>query len=198
MAEFTLSSAMHRASRSNFPQFTMDTLKEEEPTTQETTEVETLEATSEETVADDTSKDEEESAAETKRLADKDRYIKELEAKVNKAKVPDTRSEEIKDLEWKLENKERITLVKDEYETILAEGYEGEKVSKKIALELAEKKAKIDNSGTARNRSNDMTVASVTNRNSNPKGYEDDLDRELGLTQERKRKLEKRHAHLTA
>lgn len=170
----------------------MDTLIEE-PETQETL-VETPEPT-EEIVADDTSK---EGTAADKRLADKDRYIKELESKVIKAKAPDNRSEEIKDLEWKLENKERITLVKDEYETILAEGYDGEKVSKKIALELAEKKAKIDTSGTQRNRSNDMTVTSVTNRNSNPKGYEDDLDKELGLTQERKRKLEKRHAHLTA
>ena len=116
--------------------------------------------------------------------------------KANEKKPKDSRSEEIQELEWKLDNKERISLVKDEYEKILVEGYQGEKVSKKIALELAEKQAKVDVSAPKRDRQDDMSTPSVTNRNANPQGYEDDLDRELNLTQEKKRKMEERHPHL--
>lgn len=175
----------------------MDTLEHEEPATQEpATDTPATEQT-EETVTDDTSTDgsNEDAAILKKRLADKDRLITELRSKKVEEK-PDTRSKEIKDLEWKLENKERITLVKDEFERIKLEGFNGEKVSDKIALELAEKLAKVDPSVTKRDRSDDMTTPSVTTRNVNPKGYEDDLDERLGLTLEKKRKLEARHPHL--
>lgn len=174
----------------------MDTLIEE-PATQETA-TDTPETDStEENVIDDTSTDgtQEDAATLQKRLADKDRYIKELESK-KKKEEPDTRSNEIKELEWKLENKERIKLVQSEYETILTEGYQGEKVSKMVALELAEKQAKVDTSGTKRVRSDDMTTPSVTTRNVDPTGYEDEMDERLGLTMEKKRKLEERHPHL--
>lgn len=173
----------------------MDTLLEE-PATQAPIMDTPAPDQSEETAASDTSEDgqQEDAATLRKRLADKDRYIKELEGK--KKEVPDTRSKEIKDLEWKLENKERITLVKDEYERILVEGFNGEKVSKVIALELAEKMARVDRSATQRGRQDDMTTPSHTIRNVDPKGYADEFDRELGLTAEKKKKLEERHPHL--
>jgi hypothetical protein len=125
------------------------------------------------------------------------RYIKELELKVKKPeKAPDNRSEEIKDLEWKLENRDRIALVKDEFEKIAEEGFLGEPVSKRVALELAEKQLKIDNSGTRRTRQDDMTTPSVTTRTASPTGYEDEMDQMLSLTAEKKRKMEERHPHL--
>jgi len=172
----------------------MDTVDLDEPATLDTY-MDTPELDTDETVYDDTSEDEEQDAATLqKRLADKDRYIKELEGK--KKEKPDTRSKEIQELEWKLENKERINLVQDEYEKILVDGYGGEKVSKVIALELAEKIAKVDSSSTRRDRQDDMTVQSVTNRNTNVQGYETDVDKQYGLTIEKKRKLEARHPHL--
>lgn len=173
----------------------MDTLAEE-PATQETVTDTPATEQPEENATGDTSKDgtQEDAATLQKRLADKDRYIKELESK--KKEKPDTRSEEIKDLEWKLENKDRIELVKDEFEKIQVEGFGGEKVSKKVALELAEKVAKVDTSGAKRSRQNDMTTASITNRNVNPQGYATESDRKLGLTYEKKRKLEEKHPHL--
>lgn len=177
----------------------MDTLELEEPATLEpVTDTPTPELPEGTDSVDTPAGGEQEDAATLqKRLADKDRYIKELESESKKAKEkPDTRSKEIQELEWKLENKERITLVKDEYEKILAEGYQGEKVSKKIALELAEKQAKVDPSNTKRTRQDDMTTPSVTTRNVNPKGYEDEMDEAMGLTLEKKRKLEARHPHL--
>ena len=177
----------------------MDTDSTVEPATQEPNTDTPATEQSDETVSDDTSTDgkQEDAANLHKRLADKDRYIKELESKKPKVE-PDSRSEEIKDLEWKLENKDRISLVKDEYEKLVVEGYQGERLSKKIALELAEKQAKVDSSGMKRDRQNDMSVSSVTNRNVDPKGYESDSDRILGLTIEKKRKLEERHPHLKA
>lgn len=172
----------------------MDTLNED-PATQESTDTPAPETT-EETATSDTSTvgKQEDAATLLKRLADKDRLITEL--RKPKEEKPDTRSDEIKELEWKLENKERINLVKDEYEKILAEGYQGESVSKKIALELAEKQAKVDSTVTKRDRSDDMTTPSVTTRTATPTGYEDELDETLGLTIEKKRKLEERHPHL--
>lgn len=173
----------------------MDTLIEE-PATQETITDTPAPEKTDETGSADTSTDgkHEDAAILQKRLADKDRYIKELEGK--QKEKPDTRSKEIIALEWKLENKDRIALVKDEFEKIRIEGFNGEKVSDRIALELAEKLAKIDTSETRRNRQDDMTVSSVTNRTVDPKGYETELDREMGLTIEKKRKLEARHPHL--
>jgi hypothetical protein len=175
----------------------MDTLPED-PATPGSTDTPATEPTPE-TAKSDTPEagTQEDAATLTKRLADKDRYIKELERKKPKD-VPDTRSEDIKDLEWKLENKDRINLVKDEFEKIVVDGYQGEKVSKKIALELAEKQAKVDISGTKRSRSDDMSTPSVTNRTVEPTGYESDADRLVGLTVEKKRKLEERHPHLKA
>jgi hypothetical protein len=175
----------------------MDTLTPEEPASTETPVTPSTEQP-EETVSDDTSTDgkQEDAATLKKRLADKDRYIKELESRKPKEEKPDNRSAEIKELEWKLENKERIKLVEEEYSRILEEGWSGEKVSNRIALELAEKQAKIDTSGTKRSRQSDMSTPSVTARASNPKGYEDEIDRELGLTIEKKRKLEEKHPHL--
>ena len=172
----------------------MDTLTEEPDTPESDKDTQEAEE-SEETANGDTSEDgDQEDAATKKRLADKDRYIKELESKAK----TDTRSEEIKDLEWRLANKDRIDLVKDEYDKILDEGYEGEKVSNKIALELAEKRAKVDSSEEKRGRQDDMSVPSITTRNVNPKGYDDETDKMLGLTREKKRKLEERHPHLKA
>ena len=175
----------------------MDTLEHEDPATQEPVTDTPATEHSEETVKDDTSTDgqQEDAAILLKRLADKDRLITELRSEKTKEK-PDTRSKEIQELEWKLENKERIALVKDEYEKIRVEGYQGEKVTDKIALELAEKLAKVDPTVTKRVRSDDMTTPSVTTRNVSPKGYEDEMDERLGLTIEKKRKLEERHPHL--
>jgi hypothetical protein len=174
----------------------MDTLTEDPATLEPVTDTPTPEQPEGTDPVDTPAGGKQEDAATLhKRLADKDRYIKDLEAKTKKEK-PDTRSDEIKELEWKIENKDRITLVKDEFEKILAEGYQGESVSKKIALELAEKLAKVDHSGTKRERMDDMTTPSVTTRNSSPKGYEDELDERLNLTIEKKRKLEERHPHL--
>ncbi len=178
----------------------MDTLIEE-PTTQETI-VETPANSTEGTDTVDTPKEENEDAATLqKRLADKDRYIKELEVARKKAEKdkekPVTRGD-LEEAKWELANEDRISLVKDEFEKIQVEGYQGEKVSKKIALELAEKEAKIDTSATKRNRQNDMSSISVTNRTIDPKGYETESDKALGLTQEKKRKLEERHPHLKA
>ena len=116
--------------------------------------------------------------------------------RVEKANVKDPRSKEIIALEWKLENKDRIALVKDEYEKIRVEGYNGEKVSDPIALELAEKEAKVDSSATKRDRQHDRTTSSVVNRSVNSQGFESEVDRALGLTNEKKRKLEERHPHL--
>lgn len=133
------------------------------------------------------------------KLAAAEAETKTWKGRVEKAteKKPKTATPaDLEELEWKLENKDRITLVKDEFEKILAEGFHGEPVSKKIALELAEKQAKVDSSATRRSRSDDMTTPSVTMRNVNPKGYEDDLDRRLGLTLEKKRALEEKHPHL--
>jgi hypothetical protein len=173
----------------------MDTLTTEEPATQESTDTPVLEET-EETTTSDTSTDEKQEDAATlqKRLADKDRYIKELESK--KKEVPDDRSGEIKDLEWRLENKDRITLVQEEYDKILVDGFDGDPVSKKIALELAEKRAKVSEPDIKRARQNDMNVPAVTNRNANPQGYETEVDQRFGLTIEKKRKLEELHPHL--
>ncbi len=118
--------------------------------------------------------------------------------KANEKKKKDTpvMSSDLESLSWKLDNKDRISLVKDEYEKILVDGYHGETVSEKIALELAEKVAKVDTSGAKRDRQNDMTTSSTTNRTINPEGYETEADREMGLTLEKKRKLEERHPHL--
>lgn len=116
--------------------------------------------------------------------------------KANEPKKTKVDPEDLAALEWRLENKDRIALVKDEWEKIKEDGYHGEKVSEKIALELAEKQAKVDDSGTKRNRQNDMTVPSVTTRNANPKGYASETDKALGLTIEKKKKLEERHPHL--
>lgn len=176
----------------------MDTVTLDEPATQETTTVTPAPEITEETAASDTSEDgkQEDAAILQKRNADKDRYIKELEAKVKMKEKPDTRSKEIIELEWKLENKGRIDLVKDEYEKILVDGYKGEKVSKAIALELAEKNAKVDTSGTKRARQDDMTTPSTTNRTVDMKGYANEMDEALGLSQEKIKKLEARHPHL--
>ncbi len=118
--------------------------------------------------------------------------------KANEKKKKDTpvMSSDLEGLEWKLENKDRIELVKEEFEKIRVEGFSGEKVSEKIALELAEKQAKIDTSGARRDRQSDMSQPSQTIRNAAPTGYETEADREIGLTVERKRKLEERHPHL--
>ena len=97
---------------------------------------------------------------------------------------------------WLQANQPRIDIVKEEYEKIVEEGYEGEKVSEKIALELAEKQAKIDNSATNRRRADDMTVATVTIRNSSAPVYLSETDKALGMTEKKKRELEKRHPHL--
>lgn len=176
----------------------MDTLNEE-PTTPDTT-VDTPTTPAEGTVTDDTPEaGETNAAALQKRLSDKDKYIKELEASRKKAEKdkekPITRGE-FEEATWEQKNEDRINLVKDEFEKIVVEGYQGEKVSKKIALELAEKEAKIDTSGTKRNRQSDMSQPSQTIRNAAPTGYEDEADKEIGLTVERKRKLEARHPHL--
>ncbi len=118
--------------------------------------------------------------------------------KANEKKKKDTpvTSVDLEELEWKLANKDRIGLVKDEYDKLLIDGYHGEKVSEKVALALAEKEAKIDNSNTKRARQNDMDTPSVTNRNVNPKGYADETDEMLGLTIEKKKKLDELHPHL--
>lgn len=123
----------------------------------------------------------------------KGRVIKETKKKEKDTPIT---SSDLESLEWKLANKDRIELVKDEYEKIRVNGYNGEMVSERVALALAEKEAKIDTSGTKRARQDDMTTSSVTNRNVDPTGYEDDMDRALGLTAEKKRKLEERHPHL--
>jgi len=132
------------------------------------------------------------------KLAAEQLESKRWKGRVEKAneKPKDDRSAEIKDLEWRLENKERIKLVQDEYEKLLAEGYQGERVSKNIALELAEKQAKVDTSGAKRARQDDMTTPSVTARNEKATGYQSDVDRDLGLTAEKRRKLEAKHPHL--
>lgn len=176
----------------------MDTLNED-PATQESHKDTPAPEKTDETGKTDTSTDgqQEDAATLKKRLADKDRLITELRSKKQKEE-PDTRSQEIKDLEWKLDNKDRIALVKDEYEKIVADGYQGEKVSKRVALELAEKQAKVDTSGTKRDRQDDMDTPSVTNRSVNPQGYESDADRALDLPLDKKRKLEDRHPHLKA
>lgn len=177
----------------------MDTLDTEAPATQEPLVDTPAPETTDETAASDTSEDgqQEDAATLRKRLADKDRLITELRAKPKEEK-PDTRSKEIQELEWKLENKERIALVKDEFDRILTEGFQGEKVTKKVALELAEKLAKVDRSVAKRDRQDDMSVTAVTNRNVDPKGYESEADKALGLTLEKKRKLEAKHPHLNA
>lgn len=131
-------------------------------------------------------------AAETEAKRWKNRVAEENPKKKKEAIT----SDDLDSLEWKLANKERINLVKDEYDKLLVDGYQGEKVSEKIALELAEKQARIDTAATKRDRQDDMTTPSVTNRIVNPQGYETEADRELGLTLEKKRKLEERHPHL--
>jgi hypothetical protein len=169
----------------------MDTVIDEPATTETDKDTQSTETTEETTPSDTSTDGSKEDAAIKKQLADKDRYIKELEAK-----KPDTRSEEIKDLEWRLENKERISLVKEEYDKLLVDGYQGEKVSKTIALELAEKQAHVSTSDTRRNRQDDMTTTSTTNRDAELSGYETEGDRMIGLTREKKRKLEEAHPHL--
>lgn len=192
----TLSGHNRASLEARLPLFTMDTLIEDPAAQGPVTDTPATEQPEGTGPADTPPAGTHEDAATLeKRLADKDRLITELRSKAKEVK-PDTRSKEIQDLEWKLENKERIDLVKDEYEKILVEGYQGETVSKKIALELAEKQARVDTSGTKRSRQDDMTTPSVTTRNVDPTGYEDDLDRALGLTAEKKRKLEERHPHL--
>lgn len=176
----------------------MDTLIEEPNTLDTTTDTPTPPA--DETVSDDTSEAGQDNAATSKkRLADKDRYIKEMEARLKKAEKakgePITRGE-FEEATWEQKNEDRIELVKPEFDKILVEGYQGEKVSKKIALELAEKVAKIDTSDTKRSRQSDMSQPHQTTRNASPTGYESEADKELGLTVERKRKLEARHPHL--
>lgn len=152
----------------------------------------------------ETSQPSEEEPTETveelkERLATAETEAKRWKGRVEKAnEKPKTKvnPEDLAELEWKLENKDRISLVKEEYEKIVEEGYHGESVSKKIALELAEKVAKVDSSEAHRGRQHDMSQPSQTTRNVSPKGYESEADRELGLTIEKKRKLEARHPHL--
>lgn len=176
----------------------MDTDTTVDPATQESLADTPVTDETVETVNDDTSTDgkQEDAATLKKRLADKDRLITELRSKATKP-VPDTRSEEIKDLEWKLTNQDRISLVKDEFTTIVNEGYEGEKVSKKIALELAEKKALKNNSThTQRDRADDMSTPSVTNRSSDTNGYSSDAFRLMGIDDKKKKALEAKYPHL--
>ncbi len=116
--------------------------------------------------------------------------------KANEKKKTAVAPADLEELEWKLENKSEIELVKPEYEKLLAEGYLGEPVSKKVALALALKEAKVDTSATKRGRSDDMHTPSVNTRNIDPTGYESDVDREFGLTIEKKRKLEQDHPQL--
>jgi hypothetical protein len=176
----------------------MDTLIEEPSTLETPTDTPTTPA--DETVTDDTSEAGTDNAATLqKRLADKDRYIKQMEAdrkKAEKAKGEPITRGEFEEATWEQKNEDRITIVKNEFDKILVEGYQGEKVSKKIALELAEKVAKIDTSGMKRNRQSDMTQPSQTIRNAAPTGYETEEDKAIGLTVEKKRKLEERHPHL--
>ncbi len=176
----------------------MDTLIEEPKTSG--TEVETLTNPTKGTVSDDTPEEGTEDAATLqKRMADKDKYIKELEAarkKAEKAKGEPVTRGELEETNWERDNRDRIALVKEEYEKLQVDGFHGEKVSKKIALELAEKEAKIDMTDTRRGRQNDMSTPSVTNRNPNPQGYETEADAVLGLTVEKKQKMEDRHPHL--
>ncbi len=155
-----------------------------------------------ESVKDDTPADgePEDAAALQKRLSDKDKHIVKLEKENKKLKKPeekpDTRPDDIKELEWKLTNKDRIALVQEEYDTIVAEGFEGEVVSKTVALELAEKQAKVDTSGASRERSNDMSTPSLTARNEETPIQVTETDLKFGITAEKKRELEKKHPHL--
>lgn len=119
--------------------------------------------------------------------------------KVNEKKKKETpvAPADLEELKWELKNESRIEVVKDVFERFVSEGYQGEKVSKRVALELAEKAMlKNEPSATKRERQDDMSTPSVTTRNFDPKGYEDETDKMLGLTLEKKRKLEERHPHL--
>lgn len=181
----------------NFPPFHMDNLIEDPATQEPTTDNPAPETTTETATSDNSDAGQQKDAAKPVQLpAETVRYIRELESKVKKTEKPDTRSKEVQELEWKLENKDRIDLVKDEYEKILEEGYQGEKVSKKIALELAEKHARIDTSGTRRARQDDMTTPSTTVRTASPTGYENEIDAMFGLTPAKIKELEARHPHL--
>ena len=103
---------------------------------------------------------------------------------------------ELAELEWKIKNEKRIALVEDDYEEILEEGYQGEKVSKNVALELAEKRAKIDSSSAQRDRHQDMATSSVTNRSAEEPIEITDYDRKFGITEKKKRNLERKYPHL--
>lgn len=133
-------------------------------------------------------------AAENEAKRWKGRVEKANEDKPKKTKVD---PEDLAELEWKLDNKNRIALVEQEYESILNDGYQGEQIiSKKVALGLAEGRSKVDNSDMKRSRQDDMSQPAQTTRTSDPKGYETELDREIGLTFEKRKKLEARHPHL--
>lgn len=180
----------------------MDTLHTEEPAKQEAVTDTPATDTTDESGAADTSTDgtREDAATLLKRLADKDKHIVKLETearkKADKAKGEPVTRGELEETKWEIAHEDEINLVKDEFEKILADGYHGEKVSKKVALALAFREARVDTSGAKRDRQDDMTTPSVTNRSANPQGYETDADRELGLTVEKKRKMDAKHPHL--
>lgn len=176
---------------------------EEESTTEIVEDDTSLETTEESTdTVDDTSEDEtqEDAVALQKRISDKDIHIVKLEKenkKLRKAEEkPDTRPDDIKELEWRLTHKDRISLVQEEYDTIVDEGFEGETVSNTVALELAEKQAKIDTSDPKRERQNDISTTSTTVRNDLEPIQLTESDIKFGMTVERKRALEKKHPHL--
>lgn len=127
-------------------------------------------------------------AAARKGLDDKAKENKSLKAELAKYKSlagdeePEETEEEpidsdaLNKLEWKLMNKDRIDLVKEEYDRILEEGFDGEMVSQKVALELAERMMKVDNTAKRDRQASASSERSFNNRSGGEPFTENDSE----------------------
>jgi len=103
--------------------------------------------------------------------------------------------DQLQDSQWEVLNQSRIEDVKEDYEKILLEGYQGETVSKPVALALAEKNAGVDNVAD-RERQENMASTNANARSTEEEVKLTEHDLRFGLTAERKKAIEKEHPYL--
>jgi len=89
---------------------------------------------------------------------------------------------------WERDHKDEIELVKPDYEKILEDGYQGEKVSKSVALALALKQVPSWNDAQKK-RQDDMATPSHMKRDSTGTVEVSSYGKRLGLTPERKKEI---------
>ena len=90
---------------------------------------------------------------------------------------------DLEHLKWELKNEDRIALVEETYKKILKEGYDGEKLGPKSALELAEKLEKVETANEV-TRQATMSTTSVVNRDDTTEIVLTEAQKKRGITPE--------------